>query len=149
MKWSELRQKYSCYAVFNSALDWLQKDLFQCIVLRKFASCESSQPFPGLQSLVDCIRQQTADKEMSSVTYTCMEIVSERDDSKLTLMGIISQLQAEFVQKLRQKCVLVVGDKKSIFYKPYVMNIRAMLIPFPGDWHIRTLLGEPHTSHWS
>ena len=94
----------------ESALNTLQKDIFHCIMLRKAGSLYS-QPFPGLQSLVNCVRKQAADKEVSHVTYC--EIVSEKSDSKATLMGVISRLHAIFVTELNQKYVLVVGVRLS------------------------------------
>ena len=95
----------------------------------------SSQPFPGLQSIVNCVRKQASDKEVSQITY--VEIVSEKADSKPTLMGVISRLQKTFVEELGQKYVLVVGDAKT--YKSICFEYRSYLkwlIPFPGDWHV-------------
>lgn len=43
-------------------------DLFRCIVVWKAGSSESMQPFPGLQSLVNSVRQHAADKEVSYVS---------------------------------------------------------------------------------
>ena len=74
----------------QSALNTLQNDLFLCIMLRKAESTLSTQPLPGLQSLVNCVRHQAAEKEVSHITY--VEIVSEKADSKPTLMGVISRL---------------------------------------------------------
>ena len=96
------------------------------------------QPFPGLQSLVNCVRQQAADKEVSHVSY--VEIVSEKADCKPTLRGVISRLQKIFVQELKQKYVVVIGDAKtynllqSIRFE-YKSHLK-WLIPFPGDWHV-------------
>ena len=122
----------------QSALNTLQNDLFLCIMLRKAGSTLSMQPFPGLQSLVNCVRHQAAEKEVSHITY--VEIVSEKADSKPTIMGVISRLQTTFVEELKQKYVLVVGDAKTYNllqaicyeYKSYLK----WLIPFPGDWHV-------------
>ena len=122
----------------QSALNTLQNDLFLCIMLRKAESTLSTQPLPGLQSLVNCVRHQAAEKEVSHITY--VEIVSEKADSKPTLMGVISRLQTTFVEELKQKYVLVVGDAKTYNllqaicyeYKSYLK----WLIPFPGDWHV-------------
>ena len=71
----------------QSALNTLQNDLFLCIMLRTAGSTLS---FPGLQSLLNCVRRQAAEKEVSHITY--VEIVSEKEDSKPTLMGVISWL---------------------------------------------------------
>ena len=48
-------------ATEQSVLHALQEDLFSSILLRKFASTDSGQAFPGLQSFVNCIesKQQT------------------------------------------------------------------------------------------
>ena len=122
----------------QSALEILQKDIFQSIILRKAGSTLSNQPFPGLQSLIHCVRKQTSEKEVSHITY--VQIVSERADCKPTLMGVISRLQKTFVEELGQKYVLVVGDAKtynllqSICFEYH--SYLKWLIPFPGDWHI-------------
>ena len=52
----------------QSALNTLQNDLFLCIMLREAGSTLSTQPFPGLQSLVNCVRHQAAEKEVSHIT---------------------------------------------------------------------------------
>lgn len=49
----------------QSALDSLQNDFFHCLILRKAGSVASTQPFPALQSLVNCVRKQACDKEVS------------------------------------------------------------------------------------
>ena len=69
-----------------------------------------------------------------------VEILSERADSKPTLLRVIGRLQKVFVQELKQKYVIVVGDAKTynliqairFEYKAHL----PWLIPFPGDWHI-------------
>ena len=69
-----------------------------------------------------------------------MEIVSEKADSKPTLMGVISRLHTIFVKDMKQKYVLVVGDAKTynilqaICYE-YRSHLK-WLVPFPGDWHV-------------
>ncbi len=48
------------------------------------------------------------------------EIVSERADTKPTLLGIISRLQQVFLGELEQKYVILVGDGKTyqqIYYE--------------------------------
>lgn len=116
----------------------LQKDLFKSGTMRMFAKTDSRQPFPALPSIVYCVRKQTADKEVSNVAY--IEIISERADSKPTLLGVIGRLQKVFIQELNQKYVLVVGDAKTyqllqaIRYE-YKTQLE-WLVPFPGDWHV-------------
>ena len=94
--------------------------------------------FPGLQSFINCIRRQSTDREVSNVTY--VEILSERADSKPTLLSVIGRLQQVLVQELKQKYVLVVGDAKTynllqaICYE-YKAHL-PWLLPFPGDWHV-------------
>lgn len=119
-------------AIEQSSLDTLQTDLFHSIVLRAF---DSSLSFPAIPSLINCIRKQAADKEVSNVTY--VEVVSEKADSKPTLIGVISRLQKVFVQELGQKYV---GDAKTY---NILQEIRyecksqlKWLFPFPGDWHV-------------
>ncbi len=130
--------EFSPNAMEQSSLDYLQTDLFQSVALRAFGLSDSSSPYPQLPSLVNCIRKQAADKEVSNVTY--IEIISERADSKPTLIGVISRLQKIFVQELNQKYVIIVGDAKrynllqEIRYE-YKSQLKWM-IPFPGDWHV-------------
>ncbi len=95
----------------QSALDYLETDLFKSIALRAFVLSESSSPYPQLPSLVNCIRKQAADKGVSNVTY--VEIISERAHSKPTLIGVISRVQKIFVQGLNQKYVTIIGDAKT------------------------------------
>ena len=59
--------------------------------------------------------------------------MSERADSKQTLLGVISQLQQVFVQELRQKYVLVVGDTKTynLLQSIYCGHVH-FLGPFPA-----------------
>lgn len=122
----------------KSALHDLQNDLFQSCVLRKYGPAESDQVFPSLQSLINCIRKQATDREVSKVSY--VEILSERADSKPTLLSVIGRLHKVFVQELKQKYVLVVGDAKTYNllqaicyeYKSHLL----WCLPFPGDWHV-------------
>jgi len=57
------------------------------------------------------MRKQSADKEVSNVTY--IEVVSEKADSKHTLIGVVSQTQQVLVQELGQRYIIIVGDAKS------------------------------------
>ena len=131
-------EEFRLDATEQSVLHALQVDLFHSVILRKFGSTDSGRAFPGLQSFINCIRKQTADREVSNITY--VEIISERADSKQTLLGIISRLHQVFVQELKQKYVLIVGDAKTynllqaICYE-YKTHL-PWLLPFPGDWHI-------------
>ena len=132
-------EEFKLNAIEQSTLENLQTDLFQCIVLRGFGSTDrSAHPFPALPSLVNCIRKQSADREVSNVTY--VEIISERADSKPTLIGVIGRLQQIFIHDLNQKYVIVVGDAKTynllqdICYE-YKSQLK-WLIPYPGDWHV-------------
>ena len=101
-------EEFRLDATVQSVLHALQVDLFHSVIVRKF---DSGRAFPGLQSFINCIRKQTADREVSNITY--VEIISERADSKQTLLGIISRLHQVFVQELKQKYVLIVGDAKT------------------------------------
>ena len=132
-------EEFKLNAIEQSTLDNLQTDLFQCIVLRGFGSTDRSpHPFPAFPSLVNCIRKQSADREVSNVTY--VEIVSERADSKLTLIGVIGRLQQIFIHDLKQKYVIVVGDAKTYnLLQDICFEYKSQLkwlIPFPGDWHV-------------
>ena len=93
---------------------------------------------PGIPSLLNCIKQQQVDKEVSNVVY--VQIISERADSKDTLVRVIGNLHQTFVLQLRQKWVIVVGDAKTYdllhsLCIEYGTHLR-WLLPFPGDWHV-------------
>ena len=122
----------------QNSLDTLQEDLFKAICLRYFKSTASNHPFPGLQSLLNCVRKQATDSEVSIVVY--VEIISERADSKSTVMGVIGRLQKTFIQEFNQKYVIVVGDAKTYnILREICFEYRShlkWLIPWPGDWHV-------------
>ena len=92
-----------------------------------------------------------SDKELSKVVYA--EVVSERADSKPTLLSVISRLQQVFLNQLQQKYVVLVGDGKTyqilkeIHYE-YSSELQ-WLILYPGDWHIllnyQRALMKPYT----
>ena len=65
------------------------------------------------------------------------EVVSEKADSKHTLIGVVSRIQQVFAQELGQKYVIIVGDAKTYnilqdIRHEYKSQLR-WLIPFPGD----------------
>ncbi len=84
--------------VEKASLDIVQQDLFKCVCLRALAG---ENILPGLVSLLNCVSIGGNEKELSRVVYA--EIVSERADSKPTLLGIISRLQQVFLSELEQK----------------------------------------------
>jgi len=64
---------FNLNAIEQSTLDKLQTDLFHSILLRMY---DSSHTFPALPLLINCMRKQSADKEVSNVTY--IQVVSEK-----------------------------------------------------------------------
>lgn len=79
--------------------------------------------------------RQACDREVSRIAY--VEIVSERADCKSTLMGVIGRLQNIFVEKYRQKYVLVVGDAKTYnILQSIRFEYRSVLKWLIPDWHI-------------
>ena len=109
--------------------------MFKCITLRSFPP---PKQFPSLVSLLNCVRRQTYDKEVSNIVY--VEVVSEKADSKPTLVGVIARLHKLFLIDHGQKHVFLVGDAKTyvilkeICYE-YASQLQ-WLTPYPGDWHI-------------
>ncbi len=87
-------------AVEEASLKVLQEDLFKCITLRSFSP---PQIFPSLVSLLNCVKRQTYDKEVSNI-----EVVSEKADSKPTLVGVIARLHKLFLIDHGQKHVFLV-----------------------------------------
>jgi len=94
----------------KDALAKLEKDIFKCIILRYAHSDSNECKLPGLPLLINCIRKQSSNCEVSNVVY--VEIRSEVADSKATLVNILGKLHKTFVAELGQKWVLVVGDAK-------------------------------------
>ena len=93
---------------------------------------------PGPISLINCIRKQTDNCEVSNIVY--VEILNEISDSKPTIMTALGKLYTTFILKKQQKWLLVVGDAKIFVLlhelkREYGSHLSWML-PFPGDWHI-------------
>ena len=86
-----------------------QEDVFKCMLLK--GAQQQAHCLPGLQSLLNCVRKQTSSTEESLVSY--IEINSERADSKVTLVKVLSNLFDTFVLQQGQKWLLVVGDAKT------------------------------------
>ena len=74
-----------------------QEDIFKCMLLRLPPQCK--QQLPGLQSLINCVRRQTDDCEVSRVAY--VEINSESADSKHTLLNVLGKVHQTFVVQQR------------------------------------------------
>ena len=106
--------------------------------LLKWASKDHNITFPSLKLFLHCVRKQCNDKEESKVIFC--DILSEKADSKPTLLKVIDKLHKIFVCQLNHKFVIVVGDAKT--YSLLVAITREYgeelnwLLPYPGDWHI-------------
>ena len=93
-------------AVEEASLKVLQEDLFKCITLRSFSP---PQIFPSLVSLLNCVKRQTYDKEVSNI-----EVVSEKADSKPTLVGVIARLHKLFlIDHGTEACVPSYASRRS------------------------------------
>ena len=124
--------------VEKQSLASFQEDIFQCMMLKHAQSSTEQCPLPGLPSLINCISKQSANSEVSNVIY--VEILSEKADSKATLMKVVGKLHKTFIVELGQKWLIVVGDAKSFdllrtIHSEYGAHLGWML-PFTGDWHI-------------
>ena len=118
----------------RKAWDILQEDVFKCMLLKQ----EGHSQLPVLQSLINCVRQQSTNTEESKVVY--VHILSERADSRPTLIYILSKMYQTFVIEQNRKWLLVVGDAKTYdiikgISSEYKEQMK-WLIPWPGDWHI-------------
>ena len=114
----------------------LADDIHMCMLLKHGVS--DSSHLPSLQSLFNCVCEQSQATEESRVAY--VQISSERADSKSTLITILSKMYETFVVEQNQKWLIVVGDAKTY---DILRSIRTeygeqmkWLIPWPGDWHI-------------
>ena len=118
----------------KKAWNILLEDVFKCMLLKHGAHTE----LPRLQSLINCVRQQSSNTEESKVVY--VHILSERADSRPTLISILSKMYKTFVIEQNPKWVVVVGDAKTydIIKSIQLEYIEQMkwLIPWPGDWHV-------------
>ncbi len=131
-------EQFKVTATEEARLDILKQDLFHCVLLKYGETKRSCSILPGLPSLLNCIRQQTAEKEVSNVVY--LQILSEKADSKATLRKVLANLQKVFVTGIGQKWLIVVGDAKTYdilqdLRREYGTHLK-WLIPFPGDWHV-------------
>ena len=117
----------------------LEKEIFLAMLLKYFVpEFEGTLHLPALPSLVHCIQKQSSESECSKVAY--VDILSEKADSKATLLKVIGNLHRVFIEELNQKWVIVVGDAKIFdvlqeLSIEYGENLR-WLVPIPGDWHI-------------
>ena len=66
----------------------LQEDMFKCMLLK--CSGQQKHNLHGLQSLLNCVRKQPSNTEVSAISY--IEIRSERADSKATLVKVLSNV---------------------------------------------------------
>ena len=94
------------------------------MIHKLYRSKESDKFFPGIQSFVNCIHKQRADSEVSNVVY--VEIISEKVDSKQTLLGVIGHLQTTFVKGQGLKYVIVCEDGKTYTILQEIKNIRVI-----------------------
>lgn len=122
----------------QTSLSSLHNGIFRCILLKEVQSSQEKVTLPGIPSLLNCVQQLTDESEVSNVVY--VDILSEKADSKSTLLKVIGNLYHTFVKQLNQKYVLVVGDAKTydLLYSicmEYGSHLN-WLLPFPGDWHI-------------
>ena len=120
----------------TQAWNLLEEDIHMCMLLKHGGN--NATDLPSLQSLLNCVRQQSKTSEESKVVY--VHICSERADSKITLNTILSQMYETFVIEQNQKWLIVVGDAKTY---DIVRSIRSeygeqmkWVIPWPGDWHM-------------
>ena len=120
----------------KQAWNLLEEDIHMCMLLKHGAN--NATDLPSLQSLFNCVRQQSKTSEESKVVY--MHISSERTDSKITLITVLSQMYETFVIEQNQKWLIVVGDAKTY---DIVRSIRSeygeqmkWVIPWLGDWHM-------------
>ena len=120
----------------TEAWDKMQEYVFMSMLLKHAA--QNPGDLPNIQSLINCIRQQSSSTEESKVVY--VEISSERADSRPTLISILGKMYKTFVVEQNQKWLVVVGDAKTY---DIIKSIRTeygeqmkWLIPWPGDWHI-------------
>ena len=64
------------------SLEQLRLDLFRSMLVKKCL-----EETPALPSMINCIREQTSEKEKSNIAY--IEIVSEKADSLPTLVKVL------------------------------------------------------------
>ncbi len=77
----------------NSILH-LHEGVFQCMLLKQV---QFNHVLPGIPSLLNCIQEQR-DKEVSTVVY--VQIISEKADSKDTLIKVVGNIYQTFVIQL-------------------------------------------------
>ena len=126
-------------AMEKSSIFNLNEGLFRCYWLKNHTQPSAKHtPLPGIPSLLNLVQQLRDETEVSKVAF--VDILSERADSKSTLIKVLGNLHRIFVKDLKQKWVIVVGDAKTydLLYSLRIEygNHLNWLLPFPGDWHI-------------
>jgi len=96
----------------KDALAKLEEDIFRCILLWYTHSDSNECKLPGLPSLINCIRKQSSNCEVSNVVN--VEIRSEVADSKATLMNILGKLH-KTLQSLGRSGCLLWGTPRCLF----------------------------------
>ena len=62
-------EQFKVTATEQARLETLKQDLFHCVLLKYGETKRACSILPGLSSLLNCVRQQTAEKEVSNVVY--------------------------------------------------------------------------------
>ena len=77
---------------------------------------------PALPSLVHCLQKQSSEYECSKVAY--VDILSEKADSKATLLKVIGNLHRAFIEELNQNgSLLLVMQIFLMYYKNFPLNM--------------------------
>ena len=139
-------------SVENNNLALLQEDVFKSMLLKHAQPLVDNSSLPGIPSLLNRIRHQSSDQEVSTVSY--VQILSERADSKKkkkTLTKVLGEPHTKFVEQYQKKWLIVVGDAKTYDLLQDIQTEHGShlrwLIPFPGDWHLlykKALMKQKH-----
>lgn len=122
----------------KTTLSKLKADIHLAMLMKYFNHQSECAHLPSITSLVHCLHKQSEESECSNVVY--FDVLSEKEDSKVTILHIIGKIHQIFVSELNQKWVIAVGDAKIYdilqdLRTEYGDNLK-WLIPFPGDWHV-------------
>lgn len=124
----------------DSAFSKLTRDIHLALVM-KFFNLKRPQgaiALPIITSLIHCLKRQSTESECSNVVY--LDVLSQKAESKDTLLQILGSVYKTFIGELNQKWVFAIGDAKVYDVlqelKSEYGEALKWLHPFPGDWHV-------------
>ena len=119
----------------SRCLTRLEQTLFRYFCLKEANT--GSTTLPGYPSFLSHVCYDN-DSETGKVVY--VDLLSLPADSKDTILKVLNNIHKIFIERMRNKWLMVVGDAKTYDIlqdlKKHYGSKMDWLLPFPGDWHI-------------